>query len=141
MECEERGTVNFYNYCGCCNKGDAGGITYSTTEVLTGDTWIDGKPIYAQVFTGSITAAANTRSIQTIATISGIDKILECGGWMNIGSQGVLLVGSVVGAEVPSNSMARYAGVVLYNDQLSLVGMATENRTNAPYELCVKYTK
>lgn len=32
-----------------CMPGNGGGTTYSTTETLTGDTWIDGKPIYRRV--------------------------------------------------------------------------------------------
>lgn len=31
------------------------GIKYSTTEVKTGDVWIDGKPIYRRVVTGTST--------------------------------------------------------------------------------------
>jgi hypothetical protein len=197
MECEERGTVNYFNYCGCCSKGDVdavtigengnwfidgedtgvsakgepgesgpagpigpqgekgdpgepgpvgpkgdfGGITYSTTEILTGDTWIDGKSIYVRVFTGGITAAYNTRNIQTLATISGIDKIIDCGGWIDTQAVGALSVGSVCGTEVPSDYLARYAGIMLKNEELRLISMAVENRTNAPYEVWVKYTK
>lgn len=33
-----------------CMPGNGGGITYSTTETLTGDKWIDGKPIYRRVY-------------------------------------------------------------------------------------------
>lgn len=40
------------------NGSDAeNGIAYSTTrEVLTGDTWIDGKPIYCKVLTATVSA-------------------------------------------------------------------------------------
>lgn len=39
-------------------EGLGGGITFVTTEIDTGNTWIDGKPIYRQVFTGSATTSS-----------------------------------------------------------------------------------
>jgi hypothetical protein len=35
------------------------GASYSASEQKTGETWIDGKPIYRRVFSGNITAAVN----------------------------------------------------------------------------------
>jgi hypothetical protein len=41
-------------------------ISYSTTEQLTGGTWIDGKPIYRRVFTGNL----NSFGARTVNTSS-----------------------------------------------------------------------
>ena len=40
---------------------------YSTSEVFTGDYWIDGKPIYRKVFTGTTPSEASVYRIGTIA--------------------------------------------------------------------------
>ena len=37
--------------------------SYSTTEVKTGDTWIDGKPIYRKVITAQMATAGGTTTI------------------------------------------------------------------------------
>lgn len=43
--------------------------TYSTEETLTGKTWIDGKPIYRKVITGTL----NQSGSKTIANLSGLN--------------------------------------------------------------------
>lgn len=51
-------------------------ITYSTGEVLTGNIWIDGKPIYRRVFTGTASSSTNPATLGTIedlATVVSID--------------------------------------------------------------------
>lgn len=53
------------------------GGNYSTSEVNTGFTWIDGKPIYKRTFTGTHTT--NT-SLILIAS-SGIDSLVDSTGW------------------------------------------------------------
>lgn len=56
---------------------DGVGITYSTDEQLTGDTWIDGKPIYRRVLTASITGNGSKvignigTNIETFLTMRG----------------------------------------------------------------------
>lgn len=47
------------------------GIKYSTTEVKTGDVWIDGKPIYRRTFTGTPSKSAGTYRDSYNFTISG----------------------------------------------------------------------
>ena len=48
---------------------------YSTSETATGETWIDGKPIYSMVYTGG----ALTDSTLDLGTNTQIDSIL----WAN----------------------------------------------------------
>ena len=53
-------------------------ITYSSTEVLTGDTWIDGKPIYRRVVTGSVTAGTEKKI--TYAASDVVDQVIRLDG-------------------------------------------------------------
>lgn len=54
------------------------GSTYSTEEVKTGDTWINGKPIYRKVFvannvsTGTTVIDTNINNIEEIIKLNGI---------------------------------------------------------------------
>lgn len=58
------------------------GFRYSTEEQWTGDYWIDGKKIYAKVFTGTLTSKIETQPTNFIEyiVIANIEKILNnCG--------------------------------------------------------------
>jgi hypothetical protein len=54
---------------------------YSTSEVKTGATWIDGKPIYMQTFTGTASSTAYT-FIDDFAIISNIDTLVDIRGFV-----------------------------------------------------------
>lgn len=59
------------------------GTTYTTSETLTGDTWVDGKPIYRQVFifkNKSIASGTVTTALGAIANFSSIETILKIDG-------------------------------------------------------------
>jgi hypothetical protein len=49
---------------------------YSTTEEFTGEYWIDGKPIYRQVFEGTTPATAGTQKVDSLIP-SGIDTPIK----------------------------------------------------------------
>ena len=49
-----------------------GEIVYSTTEQLTSDTWIDGKPIYRRVFTINTTKTGENVNIGTISNLGTV---------------------------------------------------------------------
>ena len=53
-------------------------INYSTEEVLTGGTWIDGKPIYKKTYQSSISTTAVDVSIGTIENVKNIVKAYGC---------------------------------------------------------------
>lgn len=55
-----------------------GGTTYSTTETLTGDTWIDGKPIYRKTF-----IVNNPVSGTTVDVGTQIDTLINGYGIVN----------------------------------------------------------
>lgn len=46
--------------------------SYSTSEVNTGKTWIDGKPIYKKVFTGTIGSSGSSVTVGNIPNINVI---------------------------------------------------------------------
>ena len=50
---------------------------YSTTEQVIG-TWINDKPIYRRVFTGSLTLIGNTWS--NVAKVENVDEVINLGG-------------------------------------------------------------
>ena len=45
-------------------------IHYTTGEVETGGTWIDGKPIYRALFTGSGSKTAGTNKLETVGNLA-----------------------------------------------------------------------
>lgn len=52
------------------------GYHYSLEEQLTGDTWIDDKPIHSRTFIGSIDIGP-ANNVVTIGTIAGLDKAID----------------------------------------------------------------
>lgn len=53
---------------------------YSTNEVSTGTTWIDGKTIYKKTFTGIYNSPANTTT--NVFTFSGVSDLVDVKGWI-----------------------------------------------------------
>ena len=59
---------------------DADGVTsYSTEEVKTGGTWIDGKPIYRRTFT---TASGKATTDVSLGTISNLAEVVSTSGYV-----------------------------------------------------------
>ena len=56
-----------------------GGEVYSTSEVKTNKVWIDGKPIYRKVLTGS-TPSSSVTSWTILATIPNLDAAINIYG-------------------------------------------------------------
>jgi len=119
------------------------GKVYSTTEQATGDTWIDGKPIYRRAFTGTITVVLNTRYDVSLVS-SGVDKIIGNGGcWSYNGTNEYIsseyTSSNTVGSA--SNTMSYAAGFFKQGNGVVFSSLSGQNRTNAPYYLWVEYTK
>lgn len=55
------------------------GITYSTTETLTGDKWIDGKPIYRKVI--NFGTLPNKGGKQVNHGVENLDKFIKMWGF------------------------------------------------------------
>lgn len=59
-------------------------IAYTTGEMATGDTWIDGKPIYRYVHFGTAVLARQTN--HTLFRLADMDTMISCvGTWMGSG--------------------------------------------------------
>lgn len=56
------------------------GITYSTSEVDTGDVWVDGKHIFRKVFVGSTSLTDGDNYIDQNFTSSYVDSIISIRG-------------------------------------------------------------
>ena len=61
---------------------------YSTEEVKTGETWIDGKPIYRKVVTGTINATGNNQVILT----GNIDSLIDYSGYISDPAENLKLI-------------------------------------------------
>lgn len=58
--------------------------TYSTTEVDTGKKWINGKPIYRKVFSGTYTVAAGEeRLLIPNSSIGNVENVISVQGYHN----------------------------------------------------------
>jgi len=107
--------------------------TYSTAEQLTGQVWIDGKPIYRRVFTGTITAAANTEVSTVLALPTGYYGI-SWGGTMERGDNNMIVL-----PQTRTNQFGTNASASIVTGTLNTYTGFT--RTNAPYQIWVEYTK
>lgn len=105
--------------------------TYSTEEIKTGDTWIDGKPIYRKVLTGTLsnTGAVNF-SIQD-AKIINYDGFIKSrwGSWYKINDQYIAEQGYEIFSSLNAN-----------RNQLS-INCGTFYTTSSEYEITLEYTK
>lgn len=61
---------------------------YSTNEVKTNKIWIDGKPIYRKVVTGTINASGNNQAILT----GDIDSLIDYSGYINDPAENLKLI-------------------------------------------------
>jgi len=121
---------------------------YSTTEVDTGKTWIDGKPIYRRVFTETYSIASTTGYAQnTILTNTGIDKITDSGGYIDYLWNGVIY-NITLGHSTPDmtdpSKTARSSSLFTYNENLVIrIGQygAANQQSNQNYKVWAEYTK
>jgi hypothetical protein len=118
--------------------------TYSTTEQLTGEIWIDGKPIYQRVFTGTISAAAGNTITSllpdgTVSTLVSDQVRADLGdGWVTTGNNSS---GSNFGCEIwwDKSTVSPPAGRGL--GSVEMRAWSTAIKTNASYYVVLEYTK
>lgn len=115
------------------------GKKYSTTEQLTGDVWIDGKPIYRRSFTGTISQAASTRNSVTLIA-SGVETIINGSGYWDAGGTFMVPVGSTVTSTTALNT-AYGSEIRLQSNAASLLTVSSSARSSAPYHVTIEYTK
>jgi hypothetical protein len=112
------------------------GASYSTTEQKTGETWIDGKPIYRQAFVGSVTGAVDTTIVVNLIT-ANIDELVSSGGWWITGDPAKL------SANTTNLDYDRHASVYVNNNMLRWASNCEVERTstNNTYKIWAEYTK
>lgn len=113
-------------------------VVYSTTEQRIG-TWIDGKPVYRQVFTGTITVAAGTRYSQELG--SNVKEVIGVKGYWYESSS---LSNTVDTVRMQTNGVIDGATTILCNKSNNAILFATKSgggRTNMPFVLIAEYTK
>lgn len=120
------------------------GKVYSTSEVKTGDVWIDGKPIYRKVITDTITIYndSGTRRTFTWNDTYFTDKTLvRVYGTYKYNGTTVLSMGC--GYQTASNTINYSDAVQLYNNTLSLLFFSTVSTgfTKVEIVVVVEYTK
>lgn len=108
--------------------------SYSTNEVKTGETWIDRKPIYRKVFTG--TTASTAGQIATLGNIANLDTIIDI--------YGSIMSSSGYWANVPMyyvnpNTATTYYCVAQVDPSKNVYVLSSYISTNV--KVIVKYTK
>lgn len=109
--------------------------SYSTTEMLTGGTWIDGKPIYRKVFKEpSLGAWTNDMTIGNIG--SDFENIV------NITSVGAASAGNIYVNNWLSISTRFVAGVRYSSNKGNVFVLRADSSTNTIlFTVCIEYTK
>jgi hypothetical protein len=122
------------------------GMQYSTDEQLTGDFWIDGKPIYIRSFTG--TQSITAPNANNILLQEGVETLIESGGMWKAWNGGAgnnvnLAIGQPFFNSAAPNDLTWYSIIFLNtNNQVSFRAMAKGySFTNLPYSVWIKYTK
>lgn len=113
----------------------ADGFEMKTSEIRVG-TWINGKPIYRMVFSGTVVAQPQEAKIIELTSIR-IDELLGQGGYIDIGFDGILQA-------MPSVGVYERSATLSYDpkkEKLRLESKTNVRRDNAPYKVWADYTK
>lgn len=106
--------------------------TYSTTETNTGKTWINGKPIYRIMFTGTISSG----DYRTIGSITNLDKIINFGGTIVDSTNNIKYVIGKSGY-VDGSGISR---IIALGNNIRLDAKSS-SYSNMPFEAYIEYTK
>lgn len=108
---------------------------YSTTEVSTGFTWINGSTIYKT--TVHISAFPNNTERQYAHGISNINQIVRTDGFMNAGSNG-----AVYPLGTPPNPQAAVSsGIMYYVNRTYIIIRTGSDRSSYDGYITLYYTK
>ena len=111
--------------------------SYSTNEVDTGQTWIDGKKIYRKTYTGYATARYTI--VTSEITTSTINILREYG--MRKSKYGSwFAVNSYYGPDATNY----YSVITFDSNGMQIIGgnsMFESDTTNCPYIITIEYTK
>ncbi|MDR1300723.1 MAG: hypothetical protein LBK50_03380 [Candidatus Nomurabacteria bacterium] len=127
------------------------GGDYSTTEqaVMVNENgnlrpklWVDGKPIYQQTFTGTITANANANVTNVQFAVSDIDVVIDYSGYWERSAGGQQYPLQITDGQA-DGSLKQYS-MVFYEKASSYIGFnsySTVQRTDAKVVITIQYTK
>lgn len=104
-------------------------MSYSTNEINTGKIWIDGKPIYRKVFTGTLgTTASNDISFS-------IDTLIDEGGYVRYGAAYQFPIPSTFGTQGVNDIR------LIKKDANTLTLQYGSNLNSQNYAVWIEYTK
>lgn len=100
-------------------NANAKDLIYSTTEINTGETWIDGKPIYRKVF--NFGTMPNTTTLDIQHNISNLGTTIKCYGMAvrSSDSRALTIPDSTPGAEISCGVTNTSVYVTTNNDRSS----------------------
>lgn len=109
--------------------------SYSTTEMETGGTWIDGKTIYRKVLSGTLTVSGNGY-VQLLAwsNLSDIDTLIKLEGTLKQTAGGTISFFNM-------NDLNARLYIAQSGSPNGLVFNSSQARTNVPYSVILEYTK
>ena len=111
------------------------GITYNTTEQLTGDTWIDGKPIYMKTLVQK-NAQGNTTYNLSLGSNVPVDT-----AWVDAQNTFLRHITNNYVYSIGCANDSRCLFMALYNMSNKAVEVFTKDAGNIEYYVTVKYTK
>ena len=108
---------------------------YSTEETLTGETWIDGKPIYRKVI--NTNSPSQTLTQQIVGTLgSGLNELISLKGMIDIGEYGIVPIPQTFDSENINNLWLEG-----YSSGNIICIVSVTNYTNTNLKIIAKYTK
>jgi hypothetical protein len=119
--------------------------SYSTTEQMTGQQWIDGKPIYRRVFTGNVTGAKDTRIGVALFPAGIVDALVDFGGSTQLGGTAAWYSVPMYSLSSPDKAWSSHlsqgsdGSVFFYT--LSGADVDRTGTTSNAYRVWVEYTK
>lgn len=113
-------------------NNNAGVCDYSTSEINTGKTWIDGKTIYRKVVDTGTLPDQNTKSVAH--NISNLDRIIHIEGFFYRSSDGMTRSFNFI-----YGSNSTFAGVQVDNTNISIYA-SWDTNANGSYVI-LEYTK
>ena len=115
--------------------------TYSTNEVDTGKTWVDGKKIYRKVLTGTTTTTNAAFSISHGISNFGIVMIDNKSFVKSTGGGNTFIYPVNCPPNVSSDYNARPIRAYINNENVSLYIGAYNGYTSFDYAIILEYTK
>ena len=108
---------------------------YSIEEILTGETWIDGKPIYRKVV--NTNSPSQTLTQQIVGTLgNGLNELISLKGMIDIGEYGVVPIPQAFDSENINNLWLES-----YSSGNIICIVSVTNYTNSNLKIIAEYTK